>query len=53
MDDMVEALILVKQALDAWEVDPDEADAEEQELWQDLHELAIRMAKLTGEPEPG
>jgi hypothetical protein len=52
MDDMVEVLALIKQALDIWEVDPDEASIEEQQVWEDLNEVGIKLARLTGEPEP-
>lgn len=53
MDDMVEVLALIKQALDIWEIDPDEASIEEQQAWEDLSEVGIKIARLTGEPEPG
>lgn len=46
-------LNLLKQALDLWEVDPDEVSFQEQQLWEDLHEVAIKLARMTGEPEPG
>lgn len=46
-------LDLLKQALDLWETGPDEASVDEQQLWEDLHEVAIKLARMTGEPEPG
>ena len=48
-----EALTRLKQALDLWEVDPDEASLEEQQAWENAHEAAIILAKLLGEAEPG
>lgn len=47
------ALALLTQALDQWEVDPDEDGADEQEAWANVLDAANLLAKLTGEPEPG
>lgn len=48
-----QALAHLKQALDLWEVDPDEASLEEQQAWENAHEAAIMLAKMLGEAKPG
>lgn len=53
MTDRDQALAHLKQALDLWEVDPDEASLEEQQAWEDVHEAAIMLANMLGEAEPG
>lgn len=46
-------LTCLKQALDLWEVDPDEASLQEQQAWEGVHEAAIMLARMLGEAEPG
>lgn len=46
----IQALSLIAQALDVWQVDPDQQEPEEQQAWNELLDAANVLARIISNP---